>query len=219
MELETPRAEPHVLDRWTSEIEELLSDWAEISLCYSYLHRYAERKYKRKYHNLQIPIIVLSTLTGTANFATESYIPTNYKQGFSAGVGSLNLLCGVLGTLLSFLRYSEVYESHRLSSLQWQTLGRSIQVELLLAPERRKYARDFLKVSRSTFDNLLENSPTLDQGTIDVFNQRFKSSYTDVARPLVVNGLQKVSVYRPPNETHEDDMASVQTSVIETEQP
>jgi hypothetical protein len=216
MDLQTPRSEPHKLDKWTPEIEKLLADWAEISLCYAYLHRYAERKYKRKYHHIQIPVICLSTITGTANFA-DSYVPDGFKHGFSACVGSLNLFCGILGTLLSFLRYAEIYEAHRISALAWQSLGRSIQIELALTPERRKFCRDFLKVSRSTFDNLLESSPTLDQDVINVFNKKFQDKYPDVTKPLVVTGLQKVSVFRKDSEVvaEDDDMMSV----TDTENP
>jgi len=88
--LPTPRRMPANLECWSDEIEELLSEWAEVSMCYSYLHNYSTRKYKKKYHHLQIPIIVLSTLTGTANFATDSYVPKDFQHGFSAGVGALN---------------------------------------------------------------------------------------------------------------------------------
>ena len=88
------------LECWSDEIEELLSEWAEISMCYSYLHNYSTRKYKKKYHHLQIPIIILSTLTGTANFATDSYVPENLQHGFSAGVGTLNITCGIYFLLL-----------------------------------------------------------------------------------------------------------------------
>jgi hypothetical protein len=97
--IQTPRPLPDNLECWSDEIEELLSEWAEVSMCYSYLHNYSTRKYRKKYHHLQIPIIVLSTLTGTANFATDSYVPEDYKHGFAAGVGTLNIACGILGTL------------------------------------------------------------------------------------------------------------------------
>ena len=83
-----------------------------------------ERKYKRKYHHMSIPIIVLSTLTGTANFA-DSYVPDGFKQGFSACVGGLNIFCGILGTLMSFLKYAEVYEAHRIPAVAWSSLGRN----------------------------------------------------------------------------------------------
>ena len=133
-ELNTPRArvdEDQNLDRWSTEIELLLSEFGEIALCYSWLHSYSTRKYKAKYHRMSIPIIVLSTLTGTANFA-DSYVPVGFKQGFSACVGGLNIFCGILGTLMSFLKYAEIYEAHRIAALAWSSLGRSIQIELAL---------------------------------------------------------------------------------------
>eukprot|EP01043_Picozoa_sp_COSAG02_P071008 COSAG02_NODE_12805_length_1489_cov_2.190647_2_plen_149_part_00 len=36
----------------------------------------AERKYKRKYHHIQIPVICLSTITGTGRSTTEAAIET-----------------------------------------------------------------------------------------------------------------------------------------------
>ena len=160
--IQTPRDLPDDIENWSDEIEELLSEWGEVAMCYAYLHNFGQRKYKKKYHHLQIPIIILSTLTGTANFATESYVPEGFKQGFSAGVGSLNLFCGILGTLLSFLRYSEIYEGHRISALAWSKLSRNIEIELSLQDIKRKPCRDFLKICRSEYDNLLESSPNID---------------------------------------------------------
>jgi hypothetical protein len=52
---------------------------------------------------MSIPIIVLSTLTGTANFAMDSFIPEEKKQIASAVVGGVNIFAGILGTLMSFL--------------------------------------------------------------------------------------------------------------------
>ena len=94
--IKTPRDLPENIEDWSEEIEELLSEWGEVAMCYAYLHNFGQRKYKKKYHHLQIPIIILSTLTGTANFATDSYVPEGFKHGFSAGVGSLNLFCGII---------------------------------------------------------------------------------------------------------------------------
>ena len=95
---DTPRDPPGLSEQWSDEISALLSEWGEVSLSYSWLHNYSQRKYKRKYHHMSIPIIVLSTLTGRANFA-DSYVPDGFKQGFSACVGGLNIFCGILGTL------------------------------------------------------------------------------------------------------------------------
>tara|TARA_R110000764_G_scaffold11321_4_gene33983 strand:- start:828 stop:1508 length:681 start_codon:yes stop_codon:yes gene_type:complete len=195
-ELKTPRPLPDNIEDWSPEIEDLLSEWGEISMCFAYLHNFSQRKYKKKYHHLQIPIIVLSTLTGTANFATESYVPEGFKQGFSAGVGSLNLFCGILGTLLSFLRYSEIYEGHRISALAWSKLGRAIEIELSLHDKKRKSCRDFLKVCRSEYDNLLESSPNIDLDIIGLFNKKFQHDYPHVRKPLICNGLKEIKPFR-----------------------
>ena len=196
MDLKTPRNIPDDVEEWSEEIEDLLSEWGEVSLCFQYLHSFSQRKYKKKYHHFQIPIIVLSTLTGTANFATDSYVPEEFKQGFSAGVGSLNLLCGILGTLLSFLRYSEVYEGHRISALAWAKLSRNIEIELSLDQRKRKPCRDFLKVMRSEYDNLMESSPTIDLDVIQMFNKKFDGKYENVRKPIIVNGLREIKPFK-----------------------
>jgi len=192
----TPRELPENIEEWSNEIETLLSEWGEVSCCYAYLHNFSQRKYKKKYHHLQIPIIIISTLTGTANFATDSYVPQGFQQGFSAGVGSLNIFCGILGTLLSFLRYSEIYEGHRISALAWSKLGRAIEIELSLHDKKRKPCRDFLKICRSEYDNLLESSPNIDLDIIALFNKKFKDDYPNVRKPIICNGLKAIKPYK-----------------------
>ena len=96
------------------------------------------------------------------------------KQTFTAGVGSINIFAGILGTLLSFLRYSEIYESHRIASLGWAKLSRNIEIELSLHDQKRKKCTDFLKVARSDYDNLLESSPMIDMDIITVFNKKIR---------------------------------------------
>jgi len=208
----TPRRRiPDDIEKWSDEIEELLSEWCEVSMCYSYLHNFSQRKYKKKYHHFQIPIIVLSTLTGTANFATDGYVPEGIKQGFSACVGSLNLLCGILGTLLSFLRYSEIYEGHRISALAWSKLGRNIEIELSLDHRKRKNCRDFLKVCRSEYDNLLESSPNIDIDIIGLFNKKFEGQYPNVRKPLICNGLKEIKAFKDDevNLNEENDIEKI----------
>jgi len=196
-DLKTPRKiiDEDNIDCWSDEIEEMLSEWGEIAMCYAWLHNYSERKYKKKYHHMSIPIIVLSTLTGTANFA-DSYVPTGFKQGFSAIVGGFNILCGILGTLMSFLKYAEIYEASRIASVAWSKFGRNIQIELALKDDKRKNCRDFLKVSRAEYDRLLESSPNVDQDIITIFNKKFEDKYKHISKPIICNGLKEVKIYK-----------------------
>ena len=198
---QTPRDIPDNIESWSAEIEDLLGEWAEVAMCYAYLHNYSQRKYKKKYHHLQIPIIVLSTLTGVGNFAVDSYIPVDYQHGFTAVVGGFNIFCGILGTLLSFLRYSEIYEGHRISALSWSKLSRNIEIELSLQDIKRKPCRDFLKICRAEYDNLLESSPSIDLDIIGMFNKKFNDKYPNVRKPVICNGLKEISSYKIETKT------------------
>jgi len=194
--IQTPRPLPENIDDWSDEIEELLSEWGEISMCYAYLHNYSTRKYKKKYQHLQIPIIVLSTLTGVGNFAVDSYVPKDYQHGFTAVIGGFNIFCGILGTLGSFLKYAETFEGHRISALAWSKLGRAIEIELSLHDKKRKPCRSFLKVCRAEYDNLLESSPNIDLDIINMFNNKFKDKYPNVRKPIICNGLKAITPYK-----------------------
>ena len=213
--LQTPRPLPDNIDDWSDEIEELLSEWGEVSMCYAYLHNYSTRKYKKKYQNLQIPIIVLSTLTGVGNFAVDSYIPVDYQHGFTAVVGGFNIFCGILGTLGSFLKYAETFEGHRISALAWSKLGRAIEIELSLHDKKRKPCRDFLKVCRAEYDNLLESSPNIDLDIINMFNKKFEDKYPDVRKPIICNGLKAIKPYR---DVKRDCVKPKEETIVEEEQ-
>ena len=199
-DLKTPRPLPDNIEEWSEEIEELLSEWGEVSMCYAYLHNFSHRKYKHKHHHIQIPIIILSTLSGVGNFAVDSYIPKDYQHGFTAGVGSVNIVCGILGTLASFLRYSEIMEGHRISALAWSKLSRTIEIELSLHDKKRKPCRDFLKVCRAEYDNLLESSPNIDLDIINMFNKKFNDKYPNVRKPIVCNGLKEIKPFKEEEE-------------------
>ena len=203
--LQTPRPLPENIDDWSDEIEDLLSEWGEVAMCYAYLHNYSTRKYKKKYQHLQIPIIVLSTLTGVGNFAVDSYIPVDYQHGFTACVGGLNIFCGILGTLGSFLKYAETFEGHRISALAWSKLGRAIEIELSLHDKKRKPCRDFLKVCRAEYDNLLESSPNIDLDIISMFNKKFEEKYPDVRKPIICNGLKAIVPYKTHYIPHKEE--------------
>ena len=58
---------------WKSEEEELLKQWGDKSQCYQWMHMKARQSYQRKNAMYTIPVIIISTITGTANFAQERF--------------------------------------------------------------------------------------------------------------------------------------------------
>ena len=181
--------------KWTKEQEALLAEWAEKASCYRWLHGRAEKKYRRSNYSFTIPVIIMSTLTGTANFAMDSFVPEENKQIAMACVGGVNILAGIISTLQNFLRFAELMESHRTSGVSWSKLNRDICVELALDPPRRKPAGDFLNVCRAEYDRLIEQSPLIDDSILKMFHKKFHD--TDINKPEMCNGLDKCEIYQP----------------------
>ena len=205
---------PEIVFPWTKEQEELLAEWSEKATCYRWLHSRSEKSYRAKNYLFTIPVIILSTLTGTANFAMDSFVPEEHKQIAMAAVGSVNIFAGILSTLQNFLRYGELMEAHRLAEVQWSKFGRNIAVELALDPKRRKSAHDFLKVSRAEYDRLIEQSPTIDDNVIHQFKKTFKD--TNVRVPDTCNGLHPCKIYeRSEEEKMEDIVVSAGKRLLE----
>jgi len=193
--------------KWTKEQESLLAEWAEKASCYRWLHGRAEKKYRRSNYAFTIPVIIMSTLTGTANFAMDSFVPEENKQMAMACVGGVNILAGIISTLQNFLRFAELMESHRTSGVSWSKLNRDICVELALDPPRRKPAGDFLNICRAEYDRLIEQSPLIDDTILKMFHLKFHN--TDINKPEMCNGLDKCEIYKP---SQEEKVASIMTN-------
>ena len=187
-----------VSKEWTLEQEELLAEWSEKAACYRWLHNKSEKYYRVRNYGFTIPVIILSTLTGTANFAMDSFVPTEQKKLAMGIVGGVNIFAGILSTLQNFLRYAELMEAHRSISVSWSKFGRNISVELALDTQRRKHAGDFLKICRAEFDRLIEQAPSVDDSIIKQFNNKFKS--IDIIKPEICNGIHKCKIYKPSHD-------------------
>lgn len=179
---------------WSEEVEDLLKEWAEKASCWRWLFGRSEKKYRYKYYKFSIPVIILSTLTGTANFGMKEYVPENNQQLATAIVGGLNLFAGILSTLQNFLSLAETMEASRSSCVAWGKLQRSITIELSLDPKRRQNCHDFLKICRAEYDRLTELSPIVDDEIIDQFKKKFKKY--DISKPSICNGLDHCKIYR-----------------------
>ena len=58
---------------WKHEEEVLLKQWADKAQCYQWMHNRSRQIYQRKNALYTIPVIIISTLTGTANFAQDRF--------------------------------------------------------------------------------------------------------------------------------------------------
>jgi len=156
---------------WHAQQEDILKDWSEQSSCYRWMHERSYQIYKKSNMRYSIPVIVISTITGTANFAQGSF-PAGAQVWAPLIIGTLNLAAGLITTIAQFLRVSELLEGHRAASIAYAKLGRSIAVELSLpADERSMKGIEYIKQCRTDIDRLIEQSPSIPPEILSDFNR------------------------------------------------
>ena len=160
---------------WKEEHEKILVEWADKAMCYRWLHSKSHQRYSSKHAWYTIPVIIMSTLTGTANFAQDKF-PPEYKSLAQMGIGAVNIFAGILTTIAQFLKIGELNEAHRVSAISWDKFYRNIKVELAKSPEERMHVNQMLKMCKEEFDRLMETSPTINDTTIELFKQTFTSN-------------------------------------------
>ena len=163
---------PKIKVEWSPENEKILVEWCDIAQCYKWLNMRAHSKYSYLHAWFTIPAIILSTISGTASFAQQSFPPST--QAFvPMAIGSLNIFIGILTTIQQYLKISELNESHRVSSIAWDKFARNIRIELAKKPDERLDAGSFIKHCRDEFDRLMETSPTINDKIVGEFKKTF----------------------------------------------
>ena len=161
---------------WHEQQENILKKWSEIGSSYRFMHDKAYLYFEKQNFRFALPVIILSTVTGTANFAQGSF-PASWAVYVPLFIGFLNLTAGLLTTVAQFLRVSELLEGHRSASISYSKFSRNISVELSLPPdERSKNGREFVASCRVELDRLIEQSPNIPLHIVKYFGKSFSDS-------------------------------------------
>lgn len=185
---------------WNDTEVKVLKKWGEQAASYRVLHNRAYRKYKYLTALFTIPVIIISTITGTANFSqgTIVQIYPSFELYLPLVIGALNLISGIVTTIGQFLRVSELNEANRNASISYGKFARNISTELSLPPNERTYSGlDFIQICRNEMDRLIEQSPEIPMKIINKFehNKKFK----DIIKPELIN-ISSIDVYKPSKE-------------------
>lgn len=170
-QLEEIAGEPR---EWSEQEEYLLALWSDRALCYKLMTERASRKYSNENLYFAVPIIILSTLCGSANLAVQSYVPPAHQSVASMVIGVVNLVAGVISTLQSFFRSAEKSAEHRNASVSWGKLHRLIFTELSLERSKRKPVKDFVRQAKNEYDRILDQSPPIPSPILHQFVEDIK---------------------------------------------
>ena len=182
---------------WTVEHEAILIEWADKAMCYRWLHSRANMLYSTLNAWYTIPVIVISTLTGTANFAQDR-VPLEYQSYYVMVVGGFNILAGIITTIQQFLKITQLNEAHRVSGIAWDKFYRNVKIELAKHPSERTPVTQMIKLCKEEFDRLMETSPVIPDKIVESFKTHFKNSdnYVKIVKPEICDVLVSTDTFR-----------------------
>ena len=171
--------------QWHRQQEHILKKWSEIGSSYRFMHDRAYIKFQSRNLKFALPVIVISTITGTANFAQPSF-PEEWQTYVPLVIGFFNLLAGLITTISQFLRVSELLEGHRAATIAYSKLSRNISVELSLPREERNNdGAEFVNNCRTELDRLIEQSPNIPMDILKKFGKKFNKK--EINKPDILD--------------------------------
>jgi hypothetical protein len=185
--------EEHPIE-WSSQLEDIIAKEGERCSGLSWLHTKAEIETSRYNSYVQVPVIILSTLAGTASVGSATLFGSSTTaSGIAIGLVSIGV--GILNTLGGFFAFAKRSESHRIAHLNYSKLASKIAIELSLPRRERMKAEVLLTYLRETMERLAETTPNCPVNIISQFNEKYKNE-KQIALPVEVNGIHKIEIYR-----------------------
>ena len=184
----------------STEID-LLARWFEICNNYSHLHHLSFEYYRRVNYLMMLPIMMITTFSGSFNLVLSFYPTLLYIQIL---LGILGLIAGMVSSMYNFLEIPQLQEQHNLYSARFEKYGRTIEMELVLCKNKSKtYASlaEFIKIIKSEIDHLVDNGPYIpvhilkqDSTCVRIHEMNNDLENTDVERKdsieLQINNLE-----------------------------
>ena len=188
---------------WNSDDDIILKEWVDKSACFKWLHEKSYKVYKKQYFKLMIPVIVISTLTGAANFALER-IPTAYQGYASLVVGSFNIIAAIISTVAQFLKTAELKEGHNIAARSWDKFNRTLKLELQKNPSERPNKNEVFVNAMKEYDRLVELSPDIPTNILNEFRNVYKNTI-DLIKPEIAGYIVSSKIYEKKEENINDE--------------
>jgi hypothetical protein len=160
--------------RWSNQLEIIIAQEGEKCRGLAWIHQHAETITSSKNNYIQIPSIVLSTLTGATSISSNALFGEEYGSTASKVLGFISIGIGILNTVGNYFAFARRSEAHHIAYLHYSKLFTWISVELALPREERMSADEMLKSLRREMERLAETTPLPPEHLLHKFAEKFK---------------------------------------------
>ena len=187
---------------WDDSIENILSELGDESQINAFMHKKASSYYTTQNIKYQLPIIVLSALSGTGNFISANF--PEYSAIIILAVGGVSIFTSIISSVAQFLKVSQLSESHRMSYLSWEKFHSTIKFQLNKRRSNRENLKDFISLIVPEYQRLKELSSDIPKHICEQV-KRNKKSLNKMQIPYMLNGFHPVIPYRETIEEEDNN--------------
>ena len=186
---------------WDDSIESILSELGDESQINAFMHKKAQTYYTKQNIKYQLPIIVLSALSGTGNFISANF--PDYSSTIILAVGGISIFTSIISSVAQFLKVSQLSESHRMSYLSWEKYHSTIKFQLNKRRSNRDNLKDFISLIIPEYQRLKEISAEIPKHIYQEVKR--KKNIVKMQIPYMLNGFHPVTAYKEPTDDDDDD--------------
>lgn len=181
---------------WNPMLEDYFRKIGEQSQAYAWMYSHAEEIYARRRTWIDIPSNILASVVGFISVGSSTIFGDDVKMS-SIGLGIASLLVSVMNMTKSYFSWSQKAEGCKISAYHYGKLYRLIMVQMGLPQSERIRCGDLLKMVRDNFEDLNKTSYPLPPESVEAFRKKFNiPKYESIAKPTLVNGLERVEIYK-----------------------
>ena len=184
----------HELRDWSDEVEEILRTLSEKAQIWRLLHIRNHDIFKRKYYCLIIPVIVLSSITGSANLALGS-LATGNDTVVNLVIGALGIVISVISTLNNIFSFQKRKDEHYRSAKDWYRVQRMIDIELSLQKSKRNNVSIFFHLVLQEIERIHEFHPNIRDDVIKKFMKSYKNKKLSIDIPEILT-IRKTLIFK-----------------------
>ena len=141
-----------------------------------------------------IPVIILSSITGSLNLALGSLNSKN-DTIINLIIGFFGILISILSTLNNMFSFQKRKDEHYRYSKEWYKIHRLIITELSLEKSKRNNVNMFFNFIINQVENIFENQPNIRKDTINKFLKKYKKKQFDIDIPEILS-IKKTFIYK-----------------------
>jgi hypothetical protein len=189
---------------WTKHHEKLLKKWGETSKTLAIMHTLSSGHFARRDRRLGIPVVLLGAVTASSIFASANHT-TEIVTYINGG---LALITTGLTGLARFLNYSELKNSHNMSSNRYQSIAMEIDTILSFPrTERSRCPHEAIDDIRKSINDVRDHSPEVVSWLLEEYLEGYNKSLMRIRSEVNTDEHSAPSSREgsdPPSESREE---------------